>query len=76
MQISVKLYGDLKAYAPGDRPLFTLRLAPGTTLEDICRILAIPNGRHTALINGRRSGPDEAVADGDTLVFMPLLSGG
>jgi molybdopterin converting factor small subunit len=76
MQIFVKLYGDLKRYAPGGQPDFTLRLEPGATLKDIHRMLAIPEGQHVALINGRRSSPDATVANGDTLVLMPPISGG
>ena len=76
MQIIVKLYGDLKDYAPGDQPHFALGLQPGATLEDILRMLAIPEGHHVALINGRRSSPDATVADGDTLVLLPPISGG
>ncbi|MEN8753520.1 MAG: MoaD/ThiS family protein [Desulfobacterales bacterium] len=76
MQIFVKLYGDLKSYAPGDQPHFTLNLDPGATLKDIHRMLAIPKGRHVSLINGRRSSTDATVADGDTLVLLPPISGG
>jgi molybdopterin converting factor small subunit len=76
MQIFVKLYGDLKRHAPGDQPHFTLNLNRGVKLKDIHRMLAIPEGRHVALINGRRSGPEAIVADGDTLVFIPPISGG
>ena len=76
MQIFVELYGNLKRHAPGDQTQFTMRLEPGTTLEEITRLLAVPPGRHTALVNGRRSGPDATVADGDTLVLMPPISGG
>jgi molybdopterin converting factor small subunit len=76
MKIFVKLYGVLMRYAPGGRPQFSLRVEPGATLEDIHRVLAIPEGRHVTLINGRRSGPDASVADGDTLVLLPPISGG
>ncbi len=76
MRIEVRLYGDLKKYAPGDQPQFALRLEPGATVDDICRMLAISEGHHITLINGRRSGTDATVANGDTLVFMPLISGG
>ena len=76
MQIFVKLYGELKRHAPGDQPHFALNLAPGATLEDIHRMLAIPEGHHVCLINGRRSSTDAAVADGDTLVLLPPISGG
>jgi molybdopterin converting factor small subunit len=39
-------------------------------------MLAIPKGRHVSLINGRRSSTDATVADGDTLVLLPPISGG
>jgi molybdopterin converting factor small subunit len=76
MQIMVKLYGDLKRYAPGDQPRFTLSLDPEATLMDIYRRLSIPQGQHLALINGRRSEPEASVADGDTLVLLPPTCGG
>ncbi|MGA9536890.1 MAG: MoaD/ThiS family protein [Desulfobacterales bacterium] len=76
MQIFVKLYGDLKRHAPGDQPHFTLNLDPGATLKDIRRMLAIPKDQQVSLINGRRSSPDAPVADGDTLVLLPPVSGG
>lgn len=76
MQIFVTLYGDLKRHAPGDQPHFALELDPGATLKDIHRMLAIPEGQHVTLINGRRSIPDATVADGDTLVLLPPISGG
>ncbi|MGD8368593.1 MAG: MoaD/ThiS family protein [Desulfobacterales bacterium] len=76
MNIQVKLYGDLRRHAPGDEPQFTLRLQPGAILEDIQRMLAVADAPHIALINGRRSTKEAAVADGDTLVLMPLISGG
>jgi len=53
-----------------------LNLDPGATLEDIHRILAIPEGQYLSLINGRRSKPDAPVADGDILVLLPPISGG
>jgi molybdopterin converting factor small subunit len=53
-----------------------LRLQPGAILEDIQRMLAVADAPHIALINGRRSTKEAAVADGDTLVLMPLISGG
>lgn len=76
MQIFVKLYGNLKSYAPDDQPHFTLMLDPGATLLDVHRMLAIPKGQHVSLINGRRSNPDATVADGDILVLLPPISGG
>jgi sulfur carrier protein ThiS len=76
MQIFVSLYGDLKRHAPDDQPHFALNLAPGTTLKDILRILAVTEDQHVTLINGRRSCPDATVAEGDTFVLLPPISGG
>ena len=76
MRIFVKLYGELKDYAPSDHSQFALDLESGARLDDIQRLLAVPADRHIALINGRRSTKDTAFADGDTLVLMPRISGG
>jgi molybdopterin converting factor small subunit len=76
MRINVKLYGDLKKYAPGDRNQFSLWLNPGATLGIVARMLSIPKGDHVSLINGRRSDQDATLANGDNLVFMPQISGG
>ena len=76
MHIFVKLYGDLKNYAPGSQPHFTLRIAPGVTLLDVHRMLSIPKGDHVSLINGRRSSLDATISDGDTLVLLPSITGG
>ena len=76
VKVVVKLYGHMKRYAPGDRAHFSLRLEPGATLGDVQGILSIPKGDHTSLINGRRSSQDTKLVNGDTLVFLPSISGG
>ena len=76
MHVEIKLYGHLKKYAPGNRNQFTLPVDPETTLGHIIRMLSMPNDGHVALINGRRSERDAMLADGDVVVFMPLISGG
>jgi molybdopterin converting factor small subunit len=76
MRIEVKLYGELKRYTPGDHSQFSLSLEPGATLGHVRRMLSMPKGNHVSLINGRRPDQDVKLADGDTLVFMPLIAGG
>jgi molybdopterin converting factor small subunit len=76
MHIEVKIYGDVKRYAPGHQTQFQLTLKPGATLKDALVELAIPGDRCTALINGRRADDDVLMKDGDALVFIPLVSGG
>lgn len=75
MRINVKLYGDLKRYSPCNKSNFILRLETGATLEDVQKLLSIPD-HHVSLINGRRVGIDAMFAYGDTLVLMPPISGG
>ncbi len=81
MHIHVKLYSNLKTYAPGKSGQFDLTLSPGATLEEVCSQLGIPVGipenlRHTALINGRRAGLDSILKKEDTLVMFPEICGG
>jgi molybdopterin converting factor small subunit len=76
MQIEVKLYGDAKKHAPGEKAQFQMTLQPGATLKDALHALAIPSERYTSLINGRRADDDVLLKDGDTLVSFPLVSGG
>ncbi len=76
MDIHVKLYSSLKKYAPGDQSEFELTLEPGTTITDIHNLLQIPEGDHVALVNGRRSDLNSELTNGDTLVFLPPISGG
>jgi molybdopterin converting factor small subunit len=76
MRIDVKLYGDLKKYAPGDQTNFVLTLPPGATLGDVLKMLSIPKDRHVSLINGRRATQSVRFEGGDTLVVFPAISGG
>ncbi len=76
MRIDVKLYGDLKKYAPGDQTNFVLTLIPGATLGDVRKKLSIPEDRHVSLINGRRETQSARFEGGDTLVVFPAITGG
>jgi sulfur carrier protein ThiS len=76
MRITVKLYGDFKRYAPGDRTGFELTLEPGATVGDILKTLSIPEDHHVSLINGQRANPKSRFESGDTLVLFPPVYGG
>lgn len=77
MQITVKLYGTLKAYAPGAKTQFELELASGATLEDVLGYWNIPyDDTHVLLINGRRASKNSRFHSGDILVMFPEISGG
>lgn len=76
MRIDVKLYGELKKYAPGDKTAFVLTLKRGATLQDVLKSLCIPDEHHVSLINGRRAHQTTRFDGGDTLVMFPPISGG
>ncbi len=76
LELNIKLYGNLKAYAPGHTTQFEMRVEPGACFEDVLKVFAIPHNRFVALINGRRPGKEDTFADGDTLVLLPEISGG
>ncbi|MCF6248478.1 MAG: MoaD/ThiS family protein [Desulfobacula sp.] len=76
LQINIKLYGELKTYTPGDHTEFKMMIEPGACLEDILKAIAIPHDRFVTLINGRRWKKTDKFVQGDTLVFLPEISGG
>jgi molybdopterin converting factor small subunit len=76
MIINVKLYGDLKRYAPDEKSHFKMIINPGATLEDAIRLFSIPNDGYVFLVNGRRIKKGSCLNEGDTLVLFPEISGG
>ena len=76
MQNDVKLYGDLKKFAPGGQANCILTLNSGATLGDVLKRVSIPMDRCVSLINGRRATIEATVKDGDILVLFPPISGG
>jgi molybdopterin converting factor small subunit len=76
MQIDVKLYGDLKKFAPGKQTNFVLTLNSGATLGDVLKVVSIPTDRCVSLINGQRATAEAVIADGDIVVLFPPISGG
>lgn len=76
MRINVKLYGELKKYAPGDQNSFELAIETEATIADVLKILSIPTDHHISLINGRRATQEARFEDGDMLVLFPPISGG
>ncbi len=76
MKINIKLYGDLKQYAPGDSNQFDLVIKPGATFKDISDLLAIPKTDYVFLVNGKRIDSAFCFNEQDTLVLFPEVSGG
>jgi molybdopterin converting factor small subunit len=81
MKIYVKLYATLRQYVPRAATLTSgdgLDVADGTTLAQIMATLSLPESlKVLALVNGLHCKEKERVlADGDSLLFYPLMSGG
>ncbi len=77
MKVEVKLYNELKRYAPGDQNVFKLTLTPGTTVGDVLDTLNIPSTLHRViLLDGRRAVEETQLEPQSTLVLFSPVSGG
>ncbi|MEW5908975.1 MAG: MoaD/ThiS family protein [Thermodesulfobacteriota bacterium] len=77
MRVTVKLYNEMKRFAPADQTEFSVELKPGSMAVSILEILKIPEGeKFTLLVDGRRADAGTPLFDGSTLVLFPPISGG
>lgn len=74
MQITVKLYASFRSKLFGEA---VRECRPGATAADIATELGIiPAAVGIVLVNGRHSGLNATLDEGDTLSLMPLMGGG
>jgi len=77
MLLEVKLYSELKRYAPEEGNEFILELSSGATATDLLNALKIPEEiPRTMLVDGMISQEDTLLTDGCTVVFFTPLCGG
>ena len=77
MQISVRLFGSMKQYAPDGEASFTMTFATGSMVGDVLQALKItPSIEKTVLLNGRRVDGNNPIEDGGLLVIFPHIEGG
>jgi molybdopterin converting factor small subunit len=77
MEIEVKIYGDLRRFAPGDKSGFTLRMAPGATVGDAVVMMGIPpDVQRVTLVGGRRAPDEMPLEPGATMVLFSPVAGG
>lgn len=76
MEIEIRLYGEMKQYAPGDTTQFKMSIEPGASLQGVIGRLAIPESGYVLLVNGRRVNASYCFKDNDTLVLFPEICGG
>jgi molybdopterin synthase sulfur carrier subunit len=77
MQVEVRLYANLRKYAPGRDPVLLMELAEGALVSDLLRTLRIGEDVEVVLlVNGRPGKREGALREGDRIVMFPPVAGG
>jgi len=77
MDVVVKLFNQLRAYAPGRRFVFSVQLPRGAAVDDLLEALEVPSTlARTMLLNGRRIDEKALLSPGDEVVLMSPIEGG
>jgi molybdopterin converting factor small subunit len=77
MQVQVKLYSELKRFAPGDDTIFMLEYPPESTVKDLLDTLKISaEVPRFILIDGMLSDENSPLTDGCTVVLFTPVCGG
>lgn len=81
MRVTVKLFASFREAA--GEPQSVVEIAPGTTISQLWGGLVEEHPRLQPLsstaafaLNGRYTREDAALSDGDTVAFLPPVSGG
>ena len=77
MKIGLKLYGNLKKFAPLKEETATIDIAPGTTIAELLARLGVPDAAvWMSAINDAVVNHSVVLRDGDVLeVFEPVGGG-
>ena len=79
MKIEVRVFATLRRYLPelGIGEPKVVEIAKGTTAGEVCQALGIPLEEVKIIMrNGVQVAPDETLADGDRVAFIPQVGGG
>ena len=77
MRIGVRLQLNFRDMTPHGENLFHMEAAPGSTVAEVLKILAIPDSTPKVIIvNGRAAKPSQELTDGDLLTLFPPVAGG
>ncbi len=77
MLVHVKLYSELKRYAPGEDNVFMLEYPPDSTVRDLLDTLEISEEvPRFILIDGTLSDENVALTEGCTVVLFTPVCGG
>jgi len=79
MKVEVRVFATLRSYLPelGVGEPKIVDVPEGTTAGQLCTSLGIPLEEVKIIMrNGRQVEPDEVLADGDRIAFIPHVGGG
>ncbi len=79
MKVEVRVFATLRRYLPelGIGEPKIVDVPEGTTAGELCRLLGIPLEEVKVIMrNSRQVEPDEVLADGDRVAFIPHVGGG
>lgn len=79
LKVEVRVFATLRKYLPElavGEPKY-LELSEGTNFADLCAQLGLPAEEVKVIMrNGLQTEPDELVADGDRIAYIPAVGGG
>ncbi len=76
--VTVKALGFLARYLPGQEPA-TIEAPLGRefTVDEVMRLAGLPDEDvYVIIVNGKRGRPEQKVAAGDEVTFVPPVAGG
>jgi len=77
MRVQIRLFSNLRQYAPDDGGSFQLELGVGATVHRLVEKLEIPSSvKRVILVNGYHGNENTVLADGDTVTLFPPMAGG
>ncbi len=79
MQVAVRVFATLRPYLPdlGIGEAKTVEIPAGTTAGELAQRLGIPLDEVKIIMrNGLQVEPDEKLADGDRIAYIPAVGGG
>lgn len=77
MKVTVELQAFLQQYSPSGESVFEHTLPDGATVQTLVRDLHVPEEMASVIVlNGGSADFDDPLSDGDSVIFIPPLSGG
>ena len=79
MKVEVRVFASLRRYLPelGVGEPKILDIPEGTTFDELRAQLGLPAAEVKVIMrNGRQAEPDDRIADGDRIAYIPAVAGG